>query len=93
VKCDATSPQAKGPKLVDHVRNDIGGWATASCWPYLVGGPSRNVDSRAWHRGRVGNDFGLGAVRVVQARPDIWVANMVAQRGIKYVDARFLLGR
>ena len=37
----------------------------------------------AWHRGRAGNDFGLGAVQVNQVTPDTWVANMVAQRGIR----------
>lgn len=38
---------------------------------------------RAWHAGREGDGFGLGVVQFVQVEPSIWVANMVAQRGIK----------
>ncbi|MDW5328382.1 Appr-1-p processing protein [Plantactinospora sp. KLBMP9567] len=38
---------------------------------------------RQWHRERSDNDFGLGATELIQVRPDTWVANMVAQRGIR----------
>lgn len=83
LKGDATSPQAKGPKLIAHVCNDIGGWgkgfvlAVSRRWPE----PERAY--RQWHRGRAGNDFGLGATQLVQVRPDIWVANMVGQHGTR----------
>lgn len=83
IKGDATSPQAKGPKIIAHVCNDIGGWgkgfvvAISRRWPE----PERAF--RRWHRERAGNDFGLGATQLVQVRPDIWVANMVGQRGIR----------
>jgi O-acetyl-ADP-ribose deacetylase (regulator of RNase III) len=83
IKGDATSPQAKGPKIVAHVCNDLGGWgkgfvlAISRRWPQ----PERAY--RGWHRDRAGNDFGLGATQLVQVRADIWVANMVAQRGIR----------
>ncbi len=83
IKGDATSPQAKGPKVVAHVCNDIGGWgkgfvvAVSHRWPE----PERAF--RQWHRERAGNDFGLGATQMVQVRPDVWVANMVGQRGIR----------
>ncbi|MCJ1677831.1 macro domain-containing protein [Streptomyces sp. APSN-46.1] len=80
---DATCPQAKGPKIIAHVCNDIGGWgkgfvlAVSKRWP----GPEARY--RAWHRARSGNDFGLGAVQLVQVAPDVWVANMVGQRGTR----------
>jgi len=83
VKGDATSPQAKGPKVIAHVCNDIGGWgkgfvvAVSRRWPE----PERAF--RQWHRERAGNDFGLGATQLVPVRPDVWVANMVGQRGIR----------
>lgn len=38
---------------------------------------------RQWHRERSSNEFGLGATQMVQVRSDIWVANMVAQHGIR----------
>jgi O-acetyl-ADP-ribose deacetylase (regulator of RNase III) len=78
---DATSPQAAGPKIIAHICNDLGGWgrgfvlAVSRRWPE----PERAY--RQWHRGRAG--FRLGAVQLVPVQPNLWVANMVAQRGIK----------
>ncbi|WP_326561375.1 macro domain-containing protein [Micromonospora sp. NBC_01796] len=83
VKGDATSPQAAGPKVIAHVCNDIGGWGAGFVVAVSRRWPEPERDYRQWHRGRAGNDFGLGAVRLVQVRPDIWVANMIGQRGIK----------
>ncbi|MDI1463701.1 macro domain-containing protein [Catellatospora sp. KI3] len=83
IKGDATSPQAKGPKVVAHVCNDIGGWGKGFVVAVSRRWPEPERDFRAWHRQRAGNDFGLGAVRLVQVAPDLWVANMVGQRGIK----------
>lgn len=45
--------------------------------------PEPEAAYRAWHRGRSGNDFGLGAVQVVRVKPDVWVADMVGQRGMR----------
>ncbi|GAA4587513.1 macro domain-containing protein [Actinoplanes octamycinicus] len=84
IKGDATSPQATGPKIVAHICNDLGGWgkgfvlAVSRRWPE----PERAY--RKWHRERSGNDFGLGATQLIQVRPDLWVANMVAQRGTRH---------
>ena len=81
LKGDATSPQAKGVKIIAHVNNDLGGWgkgfvlAISKRWP----GPKREF--RAWHRERAQNDFGLGATQFVQCEEYIWVANMVGQHG------------
>ncbi|WP_030290906.1 macro domain-containing protein [Streptomyces katrae] len=80
---DATSPQAKGPKIIAHVCNDIGGWGKGFVVALSKRWPEPEKAYRAWHRGRSGNDFGLGAVRLVQVEPDVWVANMVGQRGIR----------
>ncbi|MFF4580083.1 macro domain-containing protein [Streptomyces sp. NPDC001389] len=80
---DATSPQAKGPKVIAHVCNDLGGWGKGFVLAISKRWPEPEKDYRTWHRARSGNDFGLGAVRLVQVRPDLWVANMVAQRGIR----------
>jgi O-acetyl-ADP-ribose deacetylase (regulator of RNase III) len=83
LKGDATSPQAKGPKIIAHVCNDIGGWGAGFVVAVSKRWKDPERDYRQWHRERAGNDFGLGAVRLVQVRPDIWVANMIGQRGIK----------
>jgi O-acetyl-ADP-ribose deacetylase (regulator of RNase III) len=83
IKGDATSPQAKGPKVVAHVCNDLGGWGKGFVLAVSKRWPEPEKAFREWHRGRAGNDFGLGAVQPVQVKPDIWVANMVGQRGMR----------
>ncbi|MFG2100963.1 Appr-1-p processing protein [Micromonospora echinaurantiaca] len=45
--------------------------------------PEPERDYRQWHRGLASNDFALGVARLVQVAPDVWVANMVGQRGIR----------
>ncbi|MGW1895372.1 macro domain-containing protein [Streptomyces sp. NPDC002004] len=83
VRGDATVPFAPGPKVIAHVCNDIGGWgkgfvrAVSRRWPE----PERAY--RAWHRDRARNDFGLGAVQLVEVGRSLWVANMIGQRGIR----------
>ncbi len=83
VRGDATNPQAKGPKIIAHVCNDLGGWGKGFVLALSRRWPEPERDYRRWHRERAGNDFGLGAVRLVRVRDDIHVANMIGQRGIR----------
>lgn len=80
---DATSPQAKGPKIIAHICNDLGGWGKGFVLAISRRWPEPERAYRQWHRERSGNDFGLGATQVVAVQPDIWVANMVAQHGMR----------
>ena len=83
LKGDATSPQAKGVKLICHVCNDLGGWGKGFVLAVSRRWAAPEEEYRAWHAGRSGNDFELGAVQFVQVEPYVWVANMIAQRGVK----------
>jgi O-acetyl-ADP-ribose deacetylase (regulator of RNase III) len=83
VQGDATSPQAAGPKIIAHVCNDLGGWGKGFVVAISRRWPDPEREYRRWHRDRAGNDFGLGAVQLVQVGPDIWVANMVGQHGMR----------
>lgn len=83
VRGDATNPAAKGRKVIAHVCNDRGGWGKGFVLALSRRWPEPESAYRAWHRGRAGNDFGLGAVQLVQVRADLWVANMVAQHGTR----------
>src|SRR5947209_4653384 len=83
VKGDATQPQARGNRIIAHVCNDLGGWGKGFVLAVSKRWPGPEAAYRAWHRGRSKNDFGLGAVQLVQVEPYIRVANMVAQRGMK----------
>jgi O-acetyl-ADP-ribose deacetylase (regulator of RNase III) len=83
IKGDATSPQAKGVKVIAHVCNDLGGWGKGFVLAVSKRWPGPEAAYRAWHKDRSKNDFGLGALQLVRVEPLIWVANMVAQRGMK----------
>jgi O-acetyl-ADP-ribose deacetylase (regulator of RNase III) len=83
LKGDATSPQAPGNKIICHICNDVGGWGKG-----FVLALSRRWKEPEWayrdcYRGRAENDFTLGAVQVVYVESRLWVANMIAQRGMK----------
>ncbi|MYR90959.1 Appr-1-p processing protein [Streptomyces sp. SID685] len=83
VRGDATTPSGKGPKIIAHVRNDLGGWGKGFVLALSRRPPEPERAYRAWHRDRAHNDFGLGAVQLVQVDPRTWVANMVGQRGTR----------
>lgn len=83
VRGDATNPQAKGAKVIAHICNDRGGWGKGFVLAISKRWPEPEAAYRAWHRERAGNDFALGAIQLVHCRPDIWVANMIAQHGTR----------
>ncbi len=83
IQGDATQPQAKGNRVIAHICNDLGGWGKGFVVAISKRWPEPEAEYRAWHKSRSKNDFGLGAVQLVQVEPFIWVANMVAQRGMK----------
>ncbi|WP_079175389.1 macro domain-containing protein [Streptomyces malaysiense] len=80
---DTTDPQAKGPKIIAHVCNDLGRRGKGFVLAISRHWPEPEREYRSWHRGRAGDDFALGAIRIVRVRSGIRVANMVAQRGTK----------
>ena len=86
IKGDATSPQAKGVKIIAHICNDIGGWGKGFVLAISKRWKGPETAYRQWHRNRAKNDFQLGSIAVVQVEKYIYVANMIAQRGIKTVS-------
>ncbi|WOX14033.1 macro domain-containing protein [Streptomyces sp. N50] len=83
VRGDATVPSVKGVKVIAHVCNDIGGWGKGFVLAVSRRWPEPEKAYRSWHRDRAANDFGLGAVQLVQVERQVWVANMIGQRGIR----------
>ena len=83
LKGDATSPQAKGNKIIAHICNDIGGWGKGFVLAISKRWKTPETEYRKWHRERNKNNFGLGAIQIVQVEKYIWVANMIGQRGTK----------
>ena len=81
---DATNPQAKGPKLIVHICNDVGGWgkgfvlAISKRWAT----PEEDYRDQFSKRNLEGSEFKLGAVRFVSVSPEITVGNMIGQHGL-----------
>lgn len=83
VRGDATVPSVKGVKVIAHVCNDVGGWGKGFVLALSRRWPEPEAAYRAWHRERASNDFALGALQTVRVERDVWVANMIGQRGVR----------
>ena len=81
LKGDATAPSSKGMKIIAHVCNDIGGWGKGFVLAVSKRWKEPESQYRKWHREK--DDFQLGEIRLVQVEPYVYVANMIAQKGIK----------
>src|SRR6185312_5342113 len=80
---DATCPKGEGNSIIAHICNDSGGWGRGFVVAISDNWPDPEDAYRGWHRNRDTNDFGLGAVQLVQVEDDLWVANMVCQHGLR----------
>lgn len=82
LKGDATEPMTR-PALICHVCNDVGAFgagfakAVAAKWPYVA------HQYKTWHQQEDAGTLLLGQVQVLEAEQGIWVANMVAQHGLR----------
>lgn len=73
---DATSPNGSGPKVVAHICNDESKWGRGFVLAVSRKWPQPEAEYRR------SQALELGAVQFVQVDPEIYVANMIAQRGI-----------
>ncbi len=80
---DATSPEVKGPKIICHICNDIGGWGRGFVVALSKRWKTPEKDYRDWYRSN--SDFKLGNIRVIEVEEQLFVANMIGQHGIKRV--------
>lgn len=83
IKGDATSPQAKGIKIIVHICNDLGGWGKGFVLAISKKWPEPEKAYREWYRDRANNDFELGLVQLIQVSEELYVGNMIGQQGIK----------
>ncbi len=77
LKGDATAPSVKGPQIIAHVCNDLGGWGKGFVLALSKRFREPERAFRAWHRERANNDFALGTAQLVP----VWRANMIGQHG------------
>lgn len=80
---DATRPAGEGAKIIVHVCNDVGGWGKGFVTAVSKRWREPEAQYRKWYAERETSGFALGAVQLVDVEPELWVANLVGQRGLK----------
>lgn len=84
---DATNPVGDGPKILPHCVNDIGLWGSGYVVALSRRWPQPETQYRYWFTTtkQSYSSFRLGETQFVQvgSKPDVVVANMIAQHGIK----------
>jgi O-acetyl-ADP-ribose deacetylase (regulator of RNase III) len=83
LKVDATAPNQAGNQIIAHICNDIGGWGKGFVLAISKRWKEPEKAYRNWHK--QGSNFALGQVQLVQVEEKLWVANMIAQRGISTI--------
>ncbi|RYU94643.1 macro domain-containing protein [Emticicia agri] len=83
LKGDATLPKETGNKIIAHICNNIGGWGKGFVLAISKRWKTPETAYREWHKTKA--DFSLGNIQVVQVEDEIFVANMLAQRGVGIV--------
>lgn len=78
---DATDPTGGGNKIIAHVCNDIGAWGAG----FVLAISRRWPQPEAEYRKSRGS-LTLGAVSLIPVEPNLWVANMIAQKGVRTRD-------
>lgn len=85
---DATRPIGHGQKLICHIVNDEGKWGAGFVLALSKRWPDAEKHYRRWYTtGKfMGIPFRLGQVQNVFVGDEVFVSNMVAQRGIGYFN-------
>ena len=68
--------------MIVHVCNDVGGWGKGFVVALSRRWSAPEAEYRTWYQGGTGADFELGAVQFVGVEPELWVANLIGQRGL-----------
>jgi O-acetyl-ADP-ribose deacetylase (regulator of RNase III) len=84
IEGDATNPIGQGNKIIVHICNDKGGWGKGFVLALSRKWSAPEQQYRAWHKGQGSSLFALGHVQFVQVAPDLWVANVIGQHGVRW---------
>lgn len=84
---DATAPEGEGPKVIVHVCNDLGAWGKGFVLALSARWPQPEAAYRRWAQERQPR-FALGEVQFVEVAPQLWVANLIGQAGIRRQGSR-----
>lgn len=84
---DATKPIGSGPRIITHICNDLGGWGRGFVLALSKKWKSPEIEYRKWAAGAESKypNFELGQIQVVEVEPNLFVANMIGQHGVKHI--------
>ncbi len=83
---DATVPDSAGAAVIVHLCNDLGLWATGFMPVLARRWPQARSQYVAWHSGALAVPFAPSEVQFVLVAPDLWVANLIGQQGVRPAD-------
>ena len=83
---DATRPPKGPPSIIAHICNDQGKWGKGFVLALSERWREPEQSYRVWYHKGTSGGFRLGALQVVPIEVNLWVANMVAQRDIRWSD-------
>jgi len=89
VKGDLTNPEGTNPRIIIHCCNDIGAWGSGVVMAISGKWPETKLRYRDWYLGQgttFDPPFELGETQIIEVEKDLYVANIIGQRGIKYKD-------
>lgn len=78
---DAANPSTEGNKIIAHICNDQEAWGKGFVLALSHRWRQPAEEFKRWFREKTA--FQLGRVQLIQVEPDLWVANMVGQHGLK----------
>lgn len=88
IKGDATRPIGQDNKLIIHICNNINRWGRGFVTALSAKWPKTKKDYHNWMQGNINNapKAKLGQVQFINVTKDIYVANMIAQHGIRPIN-------
>lgn len=78
---DASDPRETRPLIIVHCCNNEGGWGRGFVLALSQRWPDPEREYRRWHQG---GELPLGQVQFVEVGPQVWVANLIGQDGVRH---------
>lgn len=86
IKGDATEPRGNDNRIIVHICNDIGAWGMGFVMALSKKWKKPEQEYKRWFREKEG--LALGEVQVVRVETNLYVANLIGQKGIKPIGSK-----
>ena len=85
---DATKPVGIGPRIITHICNNVGGWGSGFVLAISKKWELPEKEYRLWASGKENKypKFQLGEIQVVEVEENLFIANMIAQNSVRWIN-------